>query len=85
MEIELDTRGGQVKEHQWEDAEGYIMPLPPASGPRRIPRHDFPTGPDVGEVLPDVVAVDQNGRTVDLHQDRAGAPAVLVFYRSAVW
>jgi len=85
MEIEVDTRGGQVREHQWEDAEGYIMPLPPASGPRRIPLDQFPTGPAVGERLPDVVAPDQNGRTVDLHEDRAGAPAVLVFHRSAVW
>ena len=42
-------------------------------------------GPEVGTKLPDVVGVDQHGRTVDLHADRDGRPAVLIFYRSAVW
>ncbi len=85
MKIEVDKRGGQIGEHQWEDADGYVMPLPAATGPRRIPLGDFPTGPEVGAKLPGVVAVDQHGRKVDLHADRGGRPAVLVFYRSAVW
>ena len=85
MKIEVDERGGQIGPQKWEDADGYVMPLPPASGPRRIPLGDYPTGPEVGTELPEVVAVDQHGRTVDLHSDRDGRPAVLVFYRSAVW
>ena len=85
MEIEVDKRGGQVGPHQFEDADGYIMPLAAGTGPRRIPLGEFPTGPEIGTRLPDVVAVDQHGRTVDLHADRDGRPAVLIFYRSAVW
>ena len=85
MEIELDTRGGPTSGPYHEDAEGFNMPLPPASGPRRIPRGDFPTGPEMGTLLPDIVATDQSGRMVDVHADRAGQPAVVVFYRSAVW
>ena len=85
MKIDVDERGGQIGPHKYEDADGYVMPLPAGTGPRRIPLGDFPTGPEVGATLPGVVAVDQHGRTVNLHEDRAGRPAVLVFYRSAVW
>ncbi len=85
MEIQVDKRGGQIGPHQFEDADGYVMPVAPGSGPRRIPLGDFPTGPEIGTRLPEVVAVDQHGRTVDLHADRGGQPAVLVFHRSAVW
>ena len=85
LKIEVDERGEELGPGKWEDAEGYIMPLPAATGPRRIPRGDFPTGPDMGTKLPDVVAVDQHGRTVNLHSERDGRPAVLVFTRSAVW
>ena len=85
MEIEIDKRGGSVGPGSFEDADGYAMPLPPGTGPRRIPRGAFPTGPDIGTSLPDVVATDQHGRRVDLDADRHGRPAVLVFFRSAVW
>ena len=85
MEIQVDKRGGQIGPQQFEDADGYVMPVAPGSGPRRIPLGDFPTGPEIGTRLPEVVAVDQHGRTVDLHADRGGQPAVLVFSRSAVW
>ncbi len=85
MAIEVDKRGGQVGPHQFEDADGYIMPLAAGTGPRRIPLGEFPTGPEIGTRLPDVVGVDQHGRTVDLHTDRGGRPAVLIFYRSSVW
>ena len=47
MEIQVDKRGGQVGPHQYEDAEGYVMPLSPASGRRRIPLGAFPTGPSL--------------------------------------
>ena len=85
MEIERDTRGAELGPNQYEDAEGYIAPLPAGSGPRTNPLGVFPIGPAVGERLPDVVTSDSDGRIVDLHADRNGQPAVLVFTRSVVW
>ena len=85
MEIKVDKRGRKLGPHQFEDADGFIMPPAPDTGPRRIPLGDYPTGPEIGTRLPDVVALDHDGRSVDLHQDRGGRPAVLVFTRSAVW
>ncbi len=85
MEIEVDTRGGPTTGPYFEDAEGFNMPLAPDSANRRIPLGDFPTGPEVGSPLPDIVATDQSGRQVDVHADRAGRRAIVMFYRSAVW
>ncbi len=85
MEIQVDKRGAATTGPYYEDAEGFNMPLPPDTANRRIPLGDFPTGPAVGARLPDIVATDQTGETIDLHTDRAGRPAVVVFYRSAVW
>ncbi|WP_419922992.1 hypothetical protein [Candidatus Poriferisodalis sp.] len=85
MEIKVDTRGGPSNGPFFEDAEGFNMPEMPGNGSRRIPLGDFPTGPEVGTRLPDTVATDQTGRQVDVHADRAGQPAVVVFSRSAVW
>jgi peroxiredoxin len=42
-------------------------------------------GPPVGSPFPRVRLPDQHGRLIDLHDDRAGRPALAVFYRSAVW
>jgi cytochrome oxidase Cu insertion factor (SCO1/SenC/PrrC family) len=42
-------------------------------------------GPEIGKPFPDVVLPDQSGRPVDLHQHRAGRPALVVFHRSADW
>ena len=69
----------------WVDHLGFQGPLKPGTGGRRDPKGEFPTGPEVGTVLPDIVAIDDAGRTVDVHRDRAGGPAVVLFYRSAVW
>jgi hypothetical protein len=45
---------------------------------------DFNTiGPAVGARFPDVVLPDQYGKTLDLHQARAGRRALVVFHRSA--
>ena len=85
MQIERDTRGAELGPNQYEDAEGYIAPLAAGSGPRSNPLGEFPTGPDVGERLPDIVTSDSDGRNVALHADRDGQPVVLVFTRSAVW
>ena len=53
------------------------MPLPP---------RDFTTiGPKEGQRFPDVRLPDQTGGLVDLHQQRAGRRALVVFYRSAEW
>jgi hypothetical protein len=53
------------------------MPLPP---------RDFAAiGPREGERFPDVRLSDQTGVLVDLHAQRAGQPALVVFHRSAEW
>ncbi len=57
MKLTVDTRGRQLGEHRFEDADGYVMPPAPNTSSRRIPLGDFPTGPDVGTRLPEVVAV----------------------------
>ena len=43
-----------------------------------------PTGPEIGELLPDFELPDAIGRRVRFHEDRAGAKTVIVFFRSAV-
>jgi len=53
---------------------------------RRYPAtHDFPTGPDIGERLPDFTLPNHNGEAVDYHSDRGDSKSVVVFFRSAVW
>jgi hypothetical protein len=47
------------------------------------PQRDL--GPAVGTRFPALQLPDQWGRLVDLHPDRAGRRALLVFYRSARW
>ncbi len=60
------------------------MPADPTGRP--IPEVDVGSlGPAVGQRFPNVVLPDQNGSPVDLHQHRAGRPAVIVFHRSADW
>ncbi len=47
---------------------------------------DFATvGPKVGERFPDVRLPEQSGRPVDLHAERAGRRAIVLFFRSASW
>lgn len=69
----------------WEDEYGALGPAKPGVGPRKNPTAGFPTGPPVGDRLPDIVAPDHTGARIDVHEHRAGRPAVVVFYRSAVW
>jgi cytochrome oxidase Cu insertion factor (SCO1/SenC/PrrC family) len=53
---------------------------------QRIPEtSEFPTGPAVGERLPDFTLPNQRGEKIDFHADRAGHKAAVVFQRSAVW
>ena len=84
MTIELETRAKKT-DHGWQDHDGFIGPVRPGSGPRSDPRGKFPTGPTVGSAMPDVHCLDADGNEFDLHKDRGNAPAIFVFYRSAVW
>ena len=44
-----------------------------------------PTGPAVGDRIPDFAAPDQNGRLQSLKTIAGSRGAMLVFYRSADW
>lgn len=84
--MQLETRATQRADGKgWVDHLGFVGPFRPGVGPRSDPSGDFPTGPDVGTRLPDVVGTDQWGRTIDLHAHRNDGPLILVFHRSAVW
>ena len=67
------------------DELGFDAPAPLGHPGRLGMPEDHPAGPAVGMRLPDFVLPDAHGRAVDLHEDRKGRPAVVVFYRSAVW
>lgn len=69
----------------WRDQDGFLGPIKPGTGPRRDPAGEFPSGPPVGSRLPDMVAQDHDGVVVDVHRERANRPAIVVFFRSAVW
>ncbi len=42
-------------------------------------------GPEPGQRFPEITLPDQHGAVIDLHADRAGRPALVVFHRSARW
>ena len=42
-------------------------------------------GPAVGERFPDIILAGADGKSIDLHADRAKRPALVVFHRSARW
>ncbi len=68
------------------DDFGIVVPIPASHPGRRYPAdHDFPTGPAVGERLPDFSLPNQKGELIDFHEDRGDSKAIVVFYRSAVW
>lgn len=67
------------------DELGFDAPAPLGHpGRAGLPKGHVP-GPAVGELLPNFELPDAHGRHVRLHEDRGGAKAVVVFYRSAVW
>lgn len=73
-ETDTDERGLRV--------EGMGVDFPA----RRYPASaEFPTGPALGERLPEFTLPNQHGDPIDFHADRDGQGAVVVFYRSAVW
>lgn len=69
-----------------EDDLGISVPIPISHPARRYPATDnFPTGPDVGERLPDIRLSNQLGAEIDFHARRRTGSAVVLFFRSAVW
>lgn len=70
---------------EYTDEFGFVGPLAVTSGQRRIPDAGFPTGPAIGERLPDIELSDHTGRRIVLHADRGNSKAAVVFFRSAVW
>ena len=68
------------------DDLGITIGMPASHPARRYPAsHEFPTGPEIGERLPEFSLPDQEGRIVDYHADRGDSKSIVVFYRSAVW
>jgi hypothetical protein len=67
------------------DELGFDAPAPLGHPGRVGLPEGWNEGPQVGEPLPDFELPDPHGRSVRLHEDRAGARAVVVFYRSVVW
>ena len=67
------------------DDSGFDAPAPLGHPARAGLPAGHPTGPEVGQRLPDFELPNAQGRLVNFHRDRAGRKAALVFYRSAVW
>jgi len=65
------------------ERQDVVPELPPT---RRTPAtEDYPTGPAVGELLPDFMLPDQGGVLRNFNATRAGNRALVVFYRSTRW
>jgi len=67
------------------DELGFDAPAPLGHPGRLGLEAGHPTGPDIGERLPDFILPDAWGHEIDFHADRGNARAAVVFYRSAVW
>ena len=46
---------------------------------------DFPSGPAIGEALPDFTLSDQSGEPVNFTAARDGRRALVMFHRSSRW
>ena len=71
--------------YEYRDELGMVGPLPTSDGQRQIPEEGFFSGPGVGDELPGFRLSSAAGPIIDLHADRGGAKAAVVFFRSAVW
>ena len=67
------------------DELGFDAPAPVGHPGRMGLEAGHPTGPEVGDRLPDFRLPDAHGREVEFHADRGSAKAVVVFFRSAAW
>ena len=85
MKNPSDEKRSMTTGSLYEDEYGFVAPLPMTSSQRKLPPEGFPTGPCVGERLPDFELPDQTGRNIRLHEDRGSSKAAVVFFRSAVW
>ena len=45
----------------------------------------FPSGPGIGDTLPDFTLPDQRGRLLHYSEWRSDGQALIIFYRSASW
>lgn len=69
-----------------EDDLGISVPIPISHPARRYPATDsFPSGPDVGERLPEIRLTNQLGEMIDFHARQRAGNAVVMFFRSVVW
>ncbi len=67
------------------DELGFEAPAALGDPGRRGLPEGHPTGPEIGDRLPDFALPDQHGRVIRFHEDRGKSRAALVFYRSVVW
>ncbi len=69
------------------DELGFDAPAPLGHVGRLGLEGGHPTGPNIGERLPDfsLPNTTAGGAQLDFHADRGNARAVVVFFRSAVW
>ena len=67
------------------DEFGFDAPAPLGHPGRLGLKDGHSTGPEIGERLPDFTLRDAFGHTLQFHQDRGNAKAVVVFFRSAIW
>lgn len=68
------------------DEYGISVPISANHPGRRFPAEEnFPSGPAIGERLPDFRLANQYGELVEFHASRKGRKAAIIFYRSAVW
>lgn len=72
-------------DNKFYDEFGFYSPMPLTRAVRRQPPPDFPTGPEVGAVIPPIVLPDQSGSIVDVLASAGAAGSVVVFHRSAFW
>lgn len=54
-------------------------------GAREADVVDHPTGPEIGERLPEITLPDQTGTLVNIEAARGDGRALVVFHRSLRW
>ena len=81
----MDPENPYYAHPEYRDEFGQVGPLPSSDGQRSAPEEGFFSGPEVGEKLPGFTLRSALSGKVDLHADRGGSKAAVVFFRSAVW